>query len=70
MAELDRFGEPLVDPIVGEPDPAPDCGCTDGWLGEDDEGRPRPCYECKPSLRPEVRRYRAGITDQKPPEET
>lgn len=24
--------------------------CFDGWLGEDDEGRPRPCLTCRPGL--------------------
>lgn len=31
--------------------------CLDGWLGEDDEGRPIPCLQCRPHLartRPEV----------------
>jgi len=26
-------------------------GCVGGWLGEDAEGRPRPCPVCKPHLR-------------------
>ncbi|MCM0622843.1 hypothetical protein [Nocardioides bruguierae] len=24
--------------------------CRGGWLGEDDEGRPRPCPRCRPHL--------------------
>lgn len=24
--------------------------CRDGWRGEDDEGRPRPCLVCRPWL--------------------
>jgi hypothetical protein len=24
--------------------------CHNGWLGEDDEGRPIPCLRCRPSL--------------------
>ncbi len=26
-------------------------GCIDGWLGEDNEGRPRPCLVCRSHLR-------------------
>lgn len=25
--------------------------CVDGWLGEDDQGRPRPCLTCRPHLK-------------------
>lgn len=24
--------------------------CVDGWLGEDPEGRPEPCLQCRPHL--------------------
>src|SRR5262245_7505738 len=24
--------------------------CRNGWIGEDDAGRPRPCPRCKPAL--------------------
>lgn len=27
-----------------------DARCVGGWLGEDDEGRPRPCHHCRPRL--------------------
>lgn len=71
MAELDRFGEPIVDPIVGEPtDPEPHPPCPNNGLWEDDDGNPRFCPECRPDLRPAERKWRAYITDQKPPEET
>lgn len=30
-----------------------DARCHRGWLGEDDEGRPIPCYACRPHLRPD-----------------
>lgn len=45
----DRTGEELDDE---EQDPAePDRHlCVAGWLGEDAEGRPRPCRTCKPHL--------------------
>lgn len=26
--------------------------CADGWLGEDEHGRPIPCLTCRPHLRP------------------
>lgn len=42
----DRDGS-LID--VPEPEP-PRHSCTAGWLGEDDEGRPRPCPRCRPHL--------------------
>jgi len=37
-----------------EADAAPRHGrdCADGWLGEDDQGRPRPCLACRPHLDP------------------
>lgn len=27
-----------------------DQACTGGWVGEDDDGRPRPCPTCRPHL--------------------
>lgn len=32
------------------PEPDEPHRCADGWLGEDSEGRPRPCPECRPHL--------------------
>lgn len=32
--------------------PESEHACSDGWLGEDDAGRPIPCLTCKPHLRP------------------
>lgn len=34
---------------VAAPVHSPDC--REGWLGEDDAGRPIPCFECRPHLR-------------------
>ena len=28
--------------------PIPACACRNGWIGEDPEGRPIPCPNCKP----------------------
>ncbi|MBM0125608.1 hypothetical protein [Pimelobacter simplex] len=62
MTRYDRYGDQIDDDVVqttwktGETDfqqHAP--GCRDGWLGEDDEGRPIPCLECRPHLRAKPR---------------
>lgn len=44
----DRDGSPIEDD-----DPPTLIGrhlCHGGWLGEDADGRPIPCYECRPHL--------------------
>ncbi len=68
MTGYDRYGEPEIDPIVGGPTEHPPCPNNGLW--EDDDGNPRFCPECRPELRSDHRRWRAYITDQKPPEET
>ncbi len=46
-----RWAVPVsVPPPFGEADRARDCGCSSGWLGEDDVGRPIPCPVCKQAL--------------------
>jgi hypothetical protein len=47
MNALDRTGEP-IDPDTPEDDHP--YGCEDGWLGEDAQGRPRPCPVCRPHI--------------------
>jgi hypothetical protein len=39
----DRYGDP-------QPRTCRNPNCRKGWLGEDDEGRPIPCLECKDHL--------------------
>lgn len=47
----DRTGEPIEDEPDDQPAAEPDRhSCNGGWLGEDDEGRPRPCLICRPNL--------------------
>lgn len=46
----DRTGELLDDEDQAEPEPERHL-CNGGWLGEDEQGRPRPCSSCKPHLR-------------------
>lgn len=41
---------PSPDPAAQPPDPPHDSSCVGGWLGEDDQGRPRPCLVCRPHL--------------------
>lgn len=41
---------------TGDPDPTDrgpwhDPRCRDGWLGENADGKPIPCYVCRPHLR-------------------
>lgn len=44
---------------TGEPDEPVEHHCEDGWMpGTRDSDHPRPCYVCKPHLRPEVLRRR------------
>jgi hypothetical protein len=35
----------------GETHPMPEHRCSDGWIGEDLDGRPRPCPVCRGHLR-------------------
>jgi hypothetical protein len=44
MMHRDRTGE-LVDEV-----PTSRHDCTRGWVGEDHDGRPVPCFICKPYL--------------------
>ncbi|WP_157514994.1 hypothetical protein [Nocardioides sp. J54] len=49
MSRVDRYGDPIED----EPEEADrwhDPRCRDGWLGEDLQGRPVPCLQCRPHL--------------------
>jgi hypothetical protein len=46
----DRTGELLDDDVAAAQDVH---GCTDGWTGHDDDGRPTPCPRCRP---PHLRR--------------
>jgi hypothetical protein len=60
MGRLDRWGE-VIDDDPGPDDEHP--GCTDGWLGEDADGRLIPCGLCRPHLAPlhaELRRRLEG----------
>lgn len=43
----DRSGELVDEPPEGA---EPEHVCQNGYLGEDHEGRPRPCPICKPNL--------------------
>lgn len=53
MARHDRTGE-LIDDADTDTLPPPyrghDPRCRDGWLGEDPDGRIRPCLTCRPHL--------------------
>lgn len=58
MTRLDRYGDPVEEDedqvsgsgqVRGTSHHDPDC--RDGWLGEDADGRPVPCLECRPHLR-------------------
>lgn len=40
--------------------------CRGGWVGTDLEGRPMPCYVCKPHLRPDRRRPVEAVDDWDP----
>lgn len=54
----DRDGELIED----TPTPAPPAlvhSCEGGWLGVDEEGRPRPCLVCRPHLPKRWARSRA-----------
>lgn len=54
MGRLDRYGEPIdIDDTDDDQLEIHDPRCVRGWIGEDDEGRPRPCYHCRPHLIPE-----------------
>lgn len=50
MSRLDRYGEVIEDdddqPALHDP------RCEAGWLGDDDLGRPIPCLQCRPHLKP------------------
>lgn len=46
---LDRTGEPVAESARFH-----DSNCHRGWLGYDDEGRPIPCFVCRPHLRKTV----------------
>lgn len=50
MTRYDRYGEPIEDE-PDSPTKAHDIRCHNGWLGEDDQGRPIPCLTCRPHLR-------------------
>lgn len=47
MPLLDRYGEERTDTASTPPLPHE---CDNGWLGEDEQGRPRPCLRCRPNL--------------------
>jgi hypothetical protein len=49
---IDRFGEETDDPDEGvrRPHTLHDPRCRNGWIGDDEDGRPIPCRTCKPHL--------------------
>jgi hypothetical protein len=47
MPRLDRFGD-AIDEDAATADL--DHLCVDGWIGEDQDGRPRPCPTCRGHL--------------------
>lgn len=50
MSKLDRYGDDIDDsPNIA--DDWHDPYCLDGWLGEDLDGHPIPCLDCRPHLR-------------------
>ncbi|NLE82383.1 MAG: hypothetical protein GX610_22965 [Rhodococcus sp.] len=46
MTRHDRTGEPSDEPTPRPHDP----DCRAGWLGQDLDGRPIPCLQCRPHL--------------------
>lgn len=65
MARHDRTGELIeddeLDQVALHRDHDP--RCSDGWLGEDDDGRLVPCLTCRPHLagrREQLARLLAG----------
>lgn len=48
MTRLDRYGDEIDDDEVTT---AHATECLDGWLGEDIDGHPIPCLDCRPHLR-------------------
>jgi len=48
MSYLDRYGEP-IEPTATD-DEIHAARCTDGFLGEDAQGRPIVCLRCRPHL--------------------
>ncbi|QII04352.1 hypothetical protein BH93_02330 [Rhodococcoides fascians A25f] len=41
-----RYGETEEEPPLDDHHP----GCRKGWLGEDPDGNPIPCIQCRPHL--------------------
>ncbi|MBX9147751.1 hypothetical protein [Rhodococcus qingshengii] len=54
----DRYGEERTDTASTEPLPHE---CDNGWLGEDEQGRPRPCLRCRPNLANPTTVYDFGV---------
>lgn len=52
MTHHDRTGERIDDSVVAsEATPDHDPRCRKGFLGEELDGRPIPCLQCRPHLR-------------------
>lgn len=52
MTRYDRYGDLVEDGLpLEESEETHDPRCFDGWLGEDRQGRPVPCLDCRPHLR-------------------
>lgn len=47
----DRFGDESSDALSQTHPIAHDPRCRSGWLGQDLDGRPIPCLQCRPHLR-------------------
>jgi hypothetical protein len=57
-AELETRRDPAgAEPPCFTAEPSHDPDCREGWLGSDDEGRPRPCLTCRPHLIPLIDRH-------------
>lgn len=50
MTRRDRYGEPAPAEPVPTATVDHDPSCRNGYLGEDDNGHPIPCPDCKPWL--------------------
>lgn len=58
MIQHDRTGEPIEDESESADAPFHDPRCVDGWIEYDEADHPKPCYVCRPGLRPDALRRR------------
>ncbi|MEU7787701.1 hypothetical protein [Amycolatopsis sp. NPDC049159] len=62
----DRTGEEITDDTESVGAPFHDPRCIDGWIDYENADEPKPCYVCRPNLRPDALRRRAYLDDPRP----